>query len=115
MEKDALQMIAEQKRIKNVIKAIMLLPRRNNGEPIEQYMDIMESIAFDNSIDSLEMSDNLDPLYQIAIQMKMENVIDAASYLLSVGESLLEQTEYRKPLENIINSYSKEKEKNKLI
>lgn len=89
----------------------MLQPRRYKGELIEQYMDIMESIAFDNSIDSFAMSDNLDPLYQIAIQMRTENVIDAASYLISVSETLLEQNEYRKPLENIISSYSKEKER----
>lgn len=110
---EAMKMIAEQKRIKNVIKAIMLQPRRFQGELIEQYMDIMEGIAFDNSVDSFVMSDNLDPLYQVAMQMKIENIIDATSYLLSVSETIVEQNEYRKPLENIINSYSKEKGKNK--
>ncbi len=113
MEKDALQMIAEQKKIKNVIKAIMLLPMRRNGELIEEYMEIMEDIAFGNSIDSFAMSDNLDPLYQIAIQMKTENVIDAASYLVSASETLLEQQEYRNPLETVISSYINEKEKGK--
>jgi len=115
MDKNALQMIATQKRISNVIKAIKLLPRRQNGELIEEYMEIMESIAFDKSFDSFEADDNLDPLYQIAIQMQKENVIEASSYLLSVGEYYAEQTEYRKPLEKIVSSYTSEKEKDKSI
>lgn len=110
---EALQIIAEQKRIKNLIKAIMLQPRKYQGELIEKYMDIMESIAFDGSVNNIEMSNTLDPLYQIAIQMKIENIIDAASYLISVSETLVEENEYRKPLENIINLCNKEKEKTK--
>ncbi len=111
MENDALQMIAEQLEIKNVIKAISLLPGRHHGERIEEYVKIMEGIAFDNSLDSLAMSGNLDPLSQIAIQMKRENVIAAASYLISASQTLLEQDEYRKPLEKIASSYVNGKEK----
>ncbi|MCX4364796.1 MAG: hypothetical protein OSJ70_03390 [Bacilli bacterium] len=110
---EALQMIAEQLKIKNIIKAIMLLPKKINGELVEQYMEIMEDIAFDNS--PCDNSLSSDPLYQIAIQMKKENTIEAASYLLSVSESLVEKTEYSKPLQNIVDSYCGEKENNKLI
>lgn len=115
MDKDALQMIAEQKRLKNVIKAIMLQPRKRDGEPIDEYMDIMESIAFDDSIDNFEMDDNLDPLYQIAIQMQKENIIDASLYLISATETPYLKNEYRKPLEKIINSYINENEKGKSV
>lgn len=84
---------------------------RQSGKLIEKYMQIMEDIAFGNSIDSFAMSDNLDSLYQIAIQMKTENVIDAASYLVAASETLLEQQEYRKPSETVISSYIDEKGK----
>lgn len=78
-------------------------------------MEIMKDIAFDNSIDSLAMSDNLDPLYQIALQMKIENVIAASNYLISASATLLDQDEYRKPLEKIVSSYVNGKEKGKSI
>lgn len=111
MESDILELIAKQQKIRNVINVIRALPSRRNGERIEQYVNVMKGIALEGDSGDYEIVDS--PLYQIAVQMKLENVISALTYLISTSDVLSEQRGYYKSLEAIVESYSKENGKGK--
>ncbi len=111
MDNDALRMIAEQQRIKNVMTAIKLQAARYKYETPEQYIEIMKSVALDALVDEYNVGEDLDSIHQIAFQMRLENTIDAIAFLMSRTQVPAEENEYRERLEEIINSYSKDKRK----
>lgn len=106
MDNEALRMIAEQMGIKNLLTAIKLQSASYNSRNIPgKYADIAKGIAFDSSFDSSVMDGGVDPLYQIAMQMKIENMMEGLTFLMRCSKSPAEKAKYEGLVENLIDSY----------